>query len=93
MKVFKRHFTAILDDNSQTYFNHLEGIVNSIDYNATMEITKRISGITVRIAPSEPKFLLSLLKDVEHLHNNLGLRMQYSKSMKSSGNINYNLEF
>lgn len=93
MTLQKRHFPAILDDNTETYFRHLEGIINSIDYNATVEVTRKLSGVNIRVAPSEMKFLPLLIKDIERVHNNLGLRMEYSKSMKSSGTINYNLNF
>lgn len=93
MRITKRHFPAILDDNTVTYFNHLEAIIDSIDYNASVEATRKLTGINIRVAPSEIKFLPLLIKDVEHIHNILNLRMEYSKSMKSSGTLNFNINF
>lgn len=92
MVINRKGFLRILNDNTETYFKHLEGIICSIDVHASLELTKRIEGINVRISPSEPKFLFLLRKDIEQQHNILGLRMEYSKSMNSSGVINYNLD-
>lgn len=91
--IVKKHFSSVIDDNTEAYFRHLEAIITSIDYNASAEITKTISGVNIRIAPSEYKYLLHLIKEVEKLHNTLGIKMLYSKSMKSSANINFNIIF
>lgn len=93
MIIVKRHFPSVLDDNTETYFKYIEGIVSSVDVNASIEFTKRVTGISVRVAPSAPKFFKFLQKDIEHVHNSLQLRMEYSKSMKSSYTIHFNIEF
>jgi hypothetical protein len=93
MFLVKKHFPPILEENTMTYFKYLEGIVESVDENAEGEITRKLSGINIRISPSEPKYFDFLLKDVEALHNHFGIRMDYSKSMKSSGTINFDVLF
>jgi hypothetical protein len=89
----RKHFPEVIDDNTETYFTHLQGVVESIDINASIEVTKKLSGVNIRIAPSENKYFNLLRKDVENIHNLLKLRMNYSKSMKASGTINFNIDF
>jgi len=91
MILLKKHFPPILEENTLTYFQYLEGIIESIDVGAFGEVTRKMSGINIRISPSEPKYFDILFKEVEALHNRFGLKMSYSKSMKSSGTINYDI--
>ncbi len=93
MLLVKKHFPPILEENTLTYFRYLEGIVESIDNEAVGEATRKLTGINVRISPSEPQYFPLILQDIEKIHNKLGLRMEYYKSMKTSGTVNYDISF
>jgi len=41
MQINRKFFPEVINDNEETYFAHLEGIISSIDELSTMEITKK----------------------------------------------------
>lgn len=93
MKIIKEGFPSIINDNEDTYFKHVEGIVSSIDEYGSVSVTKTIDGIVVRITPSDYKSLLTMLQEIKRLHTKFGLIVDFSKSMKSANNICYNINF
>jgi hypothetical protein len=93
MKVVKVNFPAILPDNETVYFSNLQAYVESIDHEGVLRITKNLQGINVRIAPSHPQYLRVLLKDIKTFHTMFGLEVLFSKSMKTSMTINFDICF
>lgn len=91
MVIIRRFFPEILPDNEQAYFAHLEGILSSIDEYATLEITKSPSSYSFRLVPSVPKYNNLLLEELFKFHNMFKIKMNMSKSIKSSATINFKI--
>jgi len=87
MQINRKFFPEVINDNEETYFAHLEGIISSIDELSTMEITKNPSSYIFRIAPSLPKYNDMLLKELLKFHNLFQIRLNLSKSIKTSATI------
>lgn len=87
-----KHFPAITLDNDATYMQHLIGIVDSVDELASLEITKAPNAYHFRLAPSLPKYSEMLLQEILKLHNMFHIRLNLSKSIKTSGVIAFEIE-
>jgi hypothetical protein len=74
------------------YFAHLQGIIDSIDELSSMEITRTPTSYHFRIATSLPKYNDLLLEELLKLHNLFQIKMNMSKSIKSSATIVYEIE-
>jgi hypothetical protein len=91
MEINKRHFPKIILDNDQVYLSHLEGVINSVDELSSLEITKNTNSYHFRLAPSLPKYIPTLLEELLKFHNLYGIRLDLSKSIKTSATINFNI--
>jgi len=87
MTISKRFFPEVMPDNEMAYFAHLEGILSSIDELASLEITKNPYSYHFRLAPSLPKYNPLLLEEILKLHNIFQIKLNLSKSIKTSGTI------
>jgi len=87
MIVSRKHFPEILPDNEEVYFQHLIGVVESVDELSTLQISKLKDSYHFRLAPSTPKYNQILLEELLKLHNVFHLKLDISKSIKSSGTI------
>lgn len=92
MQISRKFFPEITNDNEETYFAHLEGIISSIDELSTMEITKNPKSYLFRIAPSLPKYNEMLLQEILKFHNLFQIRLNMSKSIKTSATIVFEIE-
>lgn len=84
-------FPSILQDNEYTYFRYIEGSIGSVDEGASIQFTNMIHKINIRVAPSIPILIDTILSNLQDLHNRFNLRMDYSKSMKTSAAISFNI--
>jgi hypothetical protein len=91
MTINKRFFPEVLPDNEMAYFAHLEGVINSVDELSTLEITKTPTSYHFRLAPSLPKYSGMLLEELLKLHNVFNLKLNLSKSIKTSANIAFEI--
>ena len=91
MIVNRKHFPEITQDNDEMYIAHLQGVIDSIDEYAKMEITKSLSGYHFRIVPSLPKYNMPLLEEILKLNNLYHLRLSLSKSIKTSGTLSFDI--
>lgn len=91
MQINRRFFPEIILDNEQVYFSHLEGVIESVDELASLEIIKTPTAYHFRLAPSLPRYNELLLQEILKLHNVFHIRLDISKSIKSSGTINFNI--
>jgi len=91
MEISKRFFPEIMQDNETVYFAHLEGVLDSVDELSTLEITKSPTAYHFRLAPSLPKYNELLLQEILKLHNIFQIRLNLSKSIKTSGTINFDI--
>ena len=92
MQIHKRFFPEILLDNEANYLAQLEGVISSVDEYASLEITKVPEAYRFRLAPSLPKYTNMLLQEVLKFHNMFDIRLDLSKSIKTSSTINFQIE-
>jgi len=91
MTISKRFFSEVMPDNELAYFAHLEGVINSVDELSTLEITKNPYSYRFRLAPSLPKYNEMLLEEILKLHNIFKIKLNLSKSIKSSATITFEI--
>jgi len=87
MNVVRKYFPPILSDNEENYFAMFEGYVESIDQYASLQITKQKESYQFRLSPSLPQYIEPLITNLLKFHTLLGLHLQVSKSIKTSGTI------
>lgn len=87
MEIKRKFFPKILTENELNYFAHLEGVINSVDEFCNLQITKNTNSYDFRIATSLPKYNTILLEEILKLHSLFGIKLDISKSIKTSGTI------
>lgn len=87
MEIYKRFFPEVIRDNEETYFAHLQGLIESIDELSKLEITRNPGSYHFRLVPSLPKYNELLLKELLKLHNLFKIQLNLSKSIKASATI------
>ena len=87
MQISRKYFPEILPDNEEVYFQHLIGVIESVDELSSLQISKLKESYHFRIAPSTPRYNQMLLEELLKLHNLFHLKLDISKSIKSSGTI------
>lgn len=87
MQIHKKFFPEVMQDNEMSYFAHLEGLIDSVDELSTMEITKKPNAYQFRIAPSLPKYNNMLIEEILKFHNMFHIKLNMSKSIKTSATI------
>lgn len=92
MQIHRKHFPEVIPDNDMAYLAHLQGVIDSIDELSSMEITRTPNSYHFRIATSLPKYNNLLLEELLKLHNLFQIKMNMSKSIKSSATIVYEIE-
>lgn len=92
MQISRRHFPEIIPDNEEIFFAHLEGIVDSVDELAILEITKNSESYSFRLVPSVPKYTTSLITEILRFHNLFDIQINMSKSIKTSGTIYFEIQ-
>jgi hypothetical protein len=92
MEVKKKFFPGILLENEKAYFAHLEGVIDSVDEYSSLQITHTESSYIFRLAPSMPKYNDLLLEEILKLHNIFRIKLDISKSIKSTGTIVFKID-
>lgn len=92
MQVNTKFFPEVMQDNEMSYFAHLEGIIDSIDELSSMEITKKPTAYHFRIATSLPKYNNMLIEELLKFHNMFHIKLNMSKSIKTSATIVFEIE-
>ena len=87
MEILRKFFPSILAENEAIYFAQLEGIVESVDELCSLQITRTTDSYFFRIAPSHPKYNNMLIEELLKYHNMFKIRLDMSKSIKTSGTI------
>lgn len=90
MEIHKKFF-GILSENEKLYFAQLQGVIESADELSTMQIIKTPHHYIFRLAPSLPKYTNNIIDALTQFHNTLGIKMIFSKSIKSSGSIYFKI--
>jgi len=92
MEISKKFFPEILLENEKTYFAHLEGVIGSVDEYSSLQITRTNNAYIFRLAPSVPKYNNMLLEEILKLHNMFRIKLDISKSIKSTGTIVFKID-
>jgi len=92
MFINKKFFPEIMLDNDEMYICHMEGVISSVDELAEMEIVKTLDRYHFRIVTSLPKYNQMLLQEILKLNNVYGIKLDLSKSIKSSGTIAFDIK-
>lgn len=91
MQVNKKFFPPVMLDNEELYFAHLEGIIDSIDELSIMEVIKTPYSYRFRLVPSLPKYNPMLLEEILKFHNMFQIKLNLSKSIKTSATISFDI--
>lgn len=91
MEIIKKFFPEIMQDNDMIYFARLEGMIDSIDELSALQITKSSHSYQFRLAPSHPKYTEMLLEEILKFHNIYNIRLNLSKSIKTTGSISFEI--
>lgn len=91
MELVKKYFPEILTDNDEMYFARLEGLINSVDELSSLQITKNTNAYHFRLAPSHPRYLELLFQELLKFHNLYNIRLNISKSIKTTGTISFEI--
>lgn len=87
----KTKFFGILPENEKLYFAQLKGVIESVDEYSSMQINKTPSHYNFRLAPSLPKYTNNIIEALTQFHNTLGIHLHFSKSIKTTGAINFKI--
>lgn len=91
MQIALRFFPEVMQDNDITYLSHLEGIISSVDEHSILEISKNPKSYHFRLVPSVPKYIPLLIEELLKFHNMLNIKMDMSKSIKTSGSVVFDI--
>jgi hypothetical protein len=91
MYIKRKFFPSILKENEKNYFAQLEGIICSVDELSSLQITNAKYNYIFRLAPSHPKYTNMLIEEIIKYHNLLSIRLDFSKSIKTTAVILFKL--
>ena len=92
MEVTELNMPRILPDNEVQYIETIKGILSSIDPLCTLQITRKISAYNFRIAPTNSEVINNIFRDIQSFNTMLNIRVNFSKSIKSSSVIAFDIE-
>jgi len=91
MKINYKYFPEVIPDNEQIFIAKLIGTIESVDELCCLQISKLPTSYHFRIAPSIPKYNNLLLQEVLNFHNLFGIKLDLSKSIKTSGVLAFHI--
>ena len=91
MQLSTKFFPKVMQDNEIAYLSHLYGIIDSVDELSTLEITRNPNSLHFRLAPSVPRYTNMLLEELLKFHNLLNIKLDLSKSIKTSATITFEI--
>lgn len=91
MQIIYQFFPEILNDNDEVFFAQLHGILESVDEYSELEISKFPEHYSFRLIASHPKYNNMLIQELIKFHNMFNIRLDISKSIKSSGTIYFKI--
>lgn len=91
MQILLKQFDEIIPDNESLFFSYLVGTIEAIDELSHLQITKKGKSYQFRIAPSLPSYNSILIKELTEFHSYFGIHVDFSKSIKSSGTLSFDI--
>jgi DNA-binding phage protein len=92
MEISKKHFPKVMQDNDEVFLAHLEGVISSVDELCSLEITKNTHSYRFRIAASLPKYNEMLLEEILKFCNLFKIKLDISKSIKTTSVITFEID-
>jgi hypothetical protein len=92
MEISKKHFPKVMQDNDEVFLAHLEGVISSVDELCSLEITKNTHSYRFRIAASLPKYNEMLLEEILKFCNLFKIKLDISKSIKTTSVITFDID-
>lgn len=92
MEIVKKYFPEIMHDNDMVYFGRLIGLIESLDEFSSLQITRNTNAYSFRLAPSHPKYREILFEEILNFHNLYNIRLNISKSIKTTGTISFEIK-
>ena len=93
MEIVKKFFPSVMPENESVYFAALLGVIESVDELASLEIVKTPQSYLFRLIPSLPKYTNLIIEELIKFHNLIGIRLDMSKSIKTSATITFSISF
>lgn len=81
----------VLRENDKTYFHILESVINSVDELSILEVRKNRDNYSFRLSISESGYIVPLIRELNAMHNKFNIKVDFSKSIKSSAVINFKI--
>lgn len=91
METNRRGFPEINKDNDEVFLSHLQGVVDAIDELCCLEIVRTPFSYKFRIAPSLPKYIDPIIKELTKFNNLYGIRLNFGKSIKTTSVITFDI--
>lgn len=91
MEINRKHFPKIMQDNDEIFLSHFIAVIESVDELSNLEITKLSDCYKFRIATSLSKYNNMLIEEILKFCNMFKLRINLSKSIKSSSVITFEI--
>jgi hypothetical protein len=86
-----KNFPPVIPDNEDVYYKYLQATIETIDYLSSLQIVRASSAVHVKLSPSHPRYIHRLIGALNDFHNMMGMRIHYSKSIKTSCTINFQI--
>lgn len=93
MEINKKFFPSIMPENEAVYFASLQGVIESVDELASLEIVKTPQSYLFRLIPSLPKYTNLIIEELIKFHNLISIRLDMGKSIKTSATITFSISF
>jgi len=93
MELVRKYFPEVMQDNESIYFASLKGVIESVDEFASLEVTKTPKAYNFRLVPSLPKYTNMLIEELIKFHNLISIRLDMSKSIKTSATITFSITY
>jgi len=91
MLVNRKFFPNKMLDNDENFIASLLGVIEAVDELCSVEITKKTDAYSFRIASSVPKYNNMLIEEILKFHNLFGIKIDMSKSIKTSSIITFEI--
>ena len=92
MQVVTKFISDVIPDNDNVYLNRLIAVIESVDELSSLEITKNPNAYQFRLVASLPKYNEMLLEEILKYHNLFRIKLNLSKSIKSSSTICFEIK-
>lgn len=92
MEISRKHFPKVMQDNDEVFLAHLQGVISSVDELCSLEITKNTNSYRFRIAASLPKYNEMLLEEILKFCNLFKIKLDISKSIKTTSVITFEID-